>query len=181
MQRFRCSRNTTFGQWIRDLLRWVNGYNEILHSFGEKEFRHRFLFVLTFDIDDTKAHEPRYTDGRIYFNLTGGVCNQSQKYRLVVVLICDYSSQVQELLQMMPYVSSINGLNSLFNWYNHMVFFSFSINRRTTNVNLLFCCVHQKHAIHYQRQSIQTLAKRKTQKQITFSIWCHWVHSIIRT
>lgn len=132
-----------------------------------------FVFYLTFESDETKAHEPIYTDGRLYFNLTGGVCNKSQKYRLIVVLVCDYSSHVQEPLHLMPYVSQSMDWTlfstDIMTWFFLLslsfllLFFSLlRFNSRTTHVNLLLCGVYQMHVTRYQRHWIQTLALLKT-------------------
>lgn len=51
--------------------------------------------------------EPIYTNGRVYFNMTGDVCrtDTNEKYNLVVILVCDYSTHITYPVMLMPYVS----------------------------------------------------------------------------
>lgn len=56
--------------------------------------------------------EPIYTNGRVYFNFTGDICNKStnESYTLLILTMCDYSSHTQNPIILMPYVI----LNSAF-------------------------------------------------------------------
>lgn len=50
--------------------------------------------------------EPILTNGRIYFNFTGDICNKklNESYNLQIILMCDYSSHIAKPLTLMPYV-----------------------------------------------------------------------------
>lgn len=58
-------------------------------------FTIKFLIV---SIGSDADKEPIYTNGRMYFNLTGDICNKEtkEKFNLVILLLCDYSSEIQK-------------------------------------------------------------------------------------
>lgn len=51
--------------------------------------------------------EPIYTNGRVYFNFTGDICNQktNESFTMLIITTCDYSSHIQDPVIFMPYVS----------------------------------------------------------------------------
>lgn len=51
--------------------------------------------------------EPILTNGRLYFNFTGDMCNKETKelYTLLILTTCDYSSHISAPIILMPYVS----------------------------------------------------------------------------
>lgn len=85
------------------------------------------------------SHEPVYTEGRTYFNLTGGVCNKktNESYSLMIILICDYSSHVAQPMVLMPYVSYLRHNVGIF-W-----FFVISTYLHLFAFFILFCLTYQ--------------------------------------
>lgn len=54
--------------------------------------------------------EVRLSEGRLYFNLTGGErCNDKHNYNLQVLLMCEYS-MIKSPINLMPYVSYIKSI-----------------------------------------------------------------------
>lgn len=63
-----------------------------------------------FDTGTEHEIEPIYTNGRIYFNYTGDICNKktNETFNLIIILTCDYSSHIRNPIILMPYVSRAN-------------------------------------------------------------------------
>lgn len=59
--------------------------------------------------------EPIYTNGRVYFNFTGDLCNKAtnQSYTLLILTMCDYSSHTRNPIIFMPYVILNNAIPSI--------------------------------------------------------------------
>lgn len=87
---------------VREGERAMSDY--MIHSTDSRQFLIVFYLLLT--LGSTNDTEPIYTNGRIYFNMTGDVCNTAtnETYNLLVILACDYSSQTANPVVMMPYV-----------------------------------------------------------------------------
>lgn len=60
-----------------------------------------------FDTGTEHEIEPIYTNGRIYFNYTGDICEKktNETFNLIIILTCDYSSHIRNPITLMPYVS----------------------------------------------------------------------------
>lgn len=72
--------------------------------------------VQTFIIGSNLDAEPIYTNGRVYFNFTGGICNTktNESYTLLIITTCDYSSHTQNPIVFMPYVIFFGFKNRFF-------------------------------------------------------------------
>lgn len=125
--------------------------------------------------------EPIYTNGRVYFNMTGEVCRKdtNEKYNLNVILTCDYSSSTANPVILMPYVSFCSPLDVRIDPESFAE--SFSHLRRTTNsASWWYSTRRDLHAIRWPDQWIRIRAPREIHKPATFSTWCRWANTITK-
>lgn len=123
--------------------------------------------------------EPIFTNGRVYFNMSGDICphDTKEKYTLLVILACDYSSHTAVPVVLMPYVSCCSA-NALKNGECYGNLYRLSMNRRTISAHWQYSITRGRHVIHLPAHWIRIRAQLEIRKPITSSIWCRWVNTI---